>query len=260
MRKLFALGAITAYAIPALAFAAYNDVTFTSSAITSVGGYTLNVSGPSAVIQSIVVNTNSFSVTLASGSSITVSSPTLQKLSSDVTSDVTSNVCTGAASSISLAHSGAGTVTNVITPSATICSSSGSSSGSGGGVISGPLSVGYQPPSPVTTPTVASTPSSLGAIQANPSATTTTYVFSRNLRLWMKGTEVRQLQQYLNVHGFQVAVSGAGSPQHESTLFGTATYRALRKFQAAHAIPASGFLGPITRHFISTDPTATSTQ
>jgi hypothetical protein len=40
---------------------------------------------------SIVVNASNFSVTLASGSSLTVTSPTLQQLSSDVTSDVVNN-------------------------------------------------------------------------------------------------------------------------------------------------------------------------
>jgi hypothetical protein len=70
------------------------------------------------------VNTSNFSVTLSSGSSFSVSSPTFQQLSSDVQSDVTNNTCTGSASSISLAYSGAGTVTNVITPSAKVCSGS----------------------------------------------------------------------------------------------------------------------------------------
>ena len=130
-----------------LAFAAYNDVTLTTDAVVSVGGYTLDVSGSTAAVQSITVNGSSFSVTLASGSSLTVSSPTLNELSSDVTTDVTSNPCTGSASSISLAYTGVGTVTNVITPSATICTtSSGSSSGGGGGgqpVGSGPTAPGY---------------------------------------------------------------------------------------------------------------------
>ena len=124
--KKFALAAIVLCALPAVACAAFNDVTLTTDAVISVGGYTLNVSGSSAVIQSINVDAGSFSVTLASGSSFSVSSPTLHQLSSDVSSDVVSNPCTGSESSISLAYSGAGTVTNVITPAATVCSGSGS--------------------------------------------------------------------------------------------------------------------------------------
>jgi hypothetical protein len=79
MKKLLVLGSVVALAIPALAFAAYNDVTLTTDAVVSVGGYTLDVSGSSATIQSITVNTGSFSVTLASGSSFSVSSPTLPR-------------------------------------------------------------------------------------------------------------------------------------------------------------------------------------
>src|ERR1700722_17067166 len=129
-KLLLLVFASAAALIPFVAFAAYNDVTLTTDANILVGSYTLNVSGSTAAVQSITVNAGSFSVTLASGSSLTVSSPTFQQLSSDVTSDVTNNTCTGSQSSISLAYSGAGTVTNVITPSATVCSSS---SGGGGG-------------------------------------------------------------------------------------------------------------------------------
>jgi hypothetical protein len=162
VKRLSALVGIIALSLPALAFAAFNDVTLTTDALISVGGYTLNVSGSSATIQSIVVNTSSFSVTLASGSSLTVSSRTLQQLSSDITSDIASIVCTGSASSIALAYAGGGTVTNVITPSATVCTGSGGasppvSSGQGGGgliVGSGPLAPGYVNTNPTGTSTV----------------------------------------------------------------------------------------------------------
>jgi hypothetical protein len=142
LKKLFILAAIAAFSVPAFAFAAFNDVTLTTDANILVGGYTLNVSGSTAAVQSITVNAGNFSVTLASGSSLTVSSPTFQQFSSDITSDVTNNTCTGSQSSISLAYSGAGTVTNVVTPSATVCSSSGGGGGSpppsgGGGLIVG---------------------------------------------------------------------------------------------------------------------------
>ena len=53
---------------PLLAFAAYNNVSLTTAAVVSVGGYTLDVSGSTAALQSITVNGSSFSVTLASGS------------------------------------------------------------------------------------------------------------------------------------------------------------------------------------------------
>ena len=115
---LIIIGAIFA---PAFVLAAANDVTLTTDAVISVGGYTINVSGSSATIQSITVNDSNFTVTLAAGSSITVSSPTLNQLSTDVTSDVTSSVCNDSASSLTLSYTGGGTVTNTITPSASIC-------------------------------------------------------------------------------------------------------------------------------------------
>src|SRR5665213_1295938 len=208
MKKLLALTAIALCALPALALAAYNDVTLTTNAVISVGGYTLNVSGSSATVQSIVVQAASFSVTLASGSSLTVVSPTLQQFSSDVTSDVTSNTCTGSASSIALAYSGAGTVTNVITPSATVCTGSGSTpapSGGGGGAIfgSGPLAPGYVNTNPTATTTVLAATSSTPAAAATTSTATAqpTFHFARNLQLQEHGADVQQLQEFLNTHG-----------------------------------------------------------
>jgi hypothetical protein len=253
---------------PSLAFAAYNHVTLTTDAVISVGGYTLNVSGSSATIQSIVVNSGSFSVTLASGSSFSVSSPTLQQFSSDVTSDVTNNACTGSASSISLAYCGAGTVTNVITPSATVCttSSGGGGGGSGGGGGNGPiagslgsgaLAPGYiAPRSQIISPNAnvtyphATTTSSTSTRIAVPRASH--ILITRNHHLGDHGDDIRTLQQFLNTHGFRVASSGPGSPGNETTKFGALTYQALVRFQKAHGLPATGYLGPMTRSVINT--------
>jgi Putative peptidoglycan binding domain len=155
MKKLLALATIVACFVPVLASAAFNDVTLTTDAVISVGGYTLNVSGSSADIESIVVNSSSFSVTLAAGSAFIVSSPSLQQLSTDVTSDVVSNTCTGSASTLALSYSGGGTITNVITPSATLCatalSGGGHSGGGGSHSTSGSVATADQP---TTTPVV----------------------------------------------------------------------------------------------------------
>lgn len=269
---------LTACAVPALALAAYNDVTLTTDAIISVGGYTLDVSGSSATIQSITVNADNFSVTLGSGSAITVTSPTLQQLSSDVQSDVVSNPCTGSASSISLAYSGAGTVTNVITPSATVCSGSGSTpapapSGGGGGQIYGssPTAPGYVNTNPTVTSTLigvqtvsAATSTASGGAPGNTSIATTasSYVFSQNLQYRATSPEVAELQKYLNAHGFTVAAAGPGSPGNETDFFGLLTYAALVKFQDAHAAEiltpvgltqGSGYFGPATRAFVNSN-------
>jgi len=71
--------------------------------------------------------------------------------------------------------------------------------------------------------------------------------FTTNLQLWDTGPDVQSLQQFLNVQGFVVAQSGAGSPGHETTTFANHTYQALLRFQAAHDLPATGFFGPLTR-------------
>jgi peptidoglycan hydrolase-like protein with peptidoglycan-binding domain len=265
--QLVALGCFGIALLPVAAFAAYNDVTLTTDAVIQVGSYTLNVSGSSATIQSITVNPTNFSITLASGSSAKISSPTLQQLSSDVTSDVTNTTCTGSGSSLTLAYSGAGTVTNTITPSATVCSGSGSSvsvSSSGGGGGGGGGTVSPSVLATILAPS-ASTTAYLNSLQ-NPvvpncgdSCTPTQHValainnVTIDLSLGSQGPDVKTLQQFLNTHGFTIAASGAGSPGNESDYFGTLTQAALIKFQLAQDIhPAAGYFGPITRAAILT--------
>ncbi len=86
-----------------------------------------------------------------------------------------------------------------------------------------------------------------GAVPAQ-TTLSSTYVFSRNLSMGMKGEDARQLQIFLNTHGFPVALSGAGSRNNETTLFGRATQNALIRYQKAKGIvPAVGFFGPLTR-------------
>ena len=87
----------------------------------------------------------------------------------------------------------------------------------------------------------------------------TSYTFTKDLKLGITDLEVKYLQQYLNGHGFQVATQGPGSPNHETTRFGNATKQALIKFQEAHAdqilkpwfTKGTGIFGPMTRGFIN---------
>jgi len=65
-------------------------------------------------------------------------------------------------------------------------------------------------------------------------ASTSSPVFTETLKLGATSTQVKQLQIFLNKHGFAVAPSGAGSPGHETSYFGPATKAALMKFQEAH--------------------------
>ncbi len=245
MKKLLALAALAACFLPTLAFAAFNDLTLTTNAVISVGGYTLNVTGSNAAVQSIVVSASNFSVTLSSGSSIQITSPTYQQLAVDVSTFTASNTCTAQASVLTLSSSGAsGTVT--VTPQSTVCSTSAapaSTRGGGGGVITGPLSVGYIASNPTATAT--STPAATAIMNT---AQKINYQFSKNLDLGKTDIGVQKLQQFLNVQGFTVSVAGPGSKGKESTYFGNATRAALIKFQKAqHITPAVGYFGPVTR-------------
>jgi hypothetical protein len=216
--------------LPSITMAAYNDVTLTTSAVISVGGYTLNVTGSSAVVQSITVNTSNFTVTLVAGSSIKISSPSVNEISSDIASDVTTSTCNNSESSITLSYFGNGAVTNTITPSSIKCANSSSiSSGSSGYVIA--------PQTKFTCTPVTNAP---------------TASFTKDLSLKSDGNDVQSLQIYLNTHGFIIATTGPGSPGKETTYFGLLTQKALVKFQKANNItPAVGYFGPKTRKFIS---------
>jgi peptidoglycan hydrolase-like protein with peptidoglycan-binding domain len=70
---------------------------------------------------------------------------------------------------------------------------------------------------------------------------------NQNHQLWDTGSDIQALQQWLNANGFPLAQSGAGSPGNETTTFGTHTYQALIDFQKSKGLPATGFLGPLTR-------------
>ncbi len=78
-------------------------------------------------------------------------------------------------------------------------------------------------------------------------STTNAYVFTRTLRLGMTGTDIQNLQRYLNTHGFRVSTIGAGAPGFETSLFGTKTKAAVIKFQIAKGLTGDGIVGPMTR-------------
>jgi hypothetical protein len=84
-----------------------------------------------------------------------------------------------------------------------------------------------------------------------PIASASALVMSKNYQLWDQSPDIVSLQQFLNADGFPIAQSGNGSPGHETSTFGPHTYRALKAFQVAHGLPATGFLGPLTRAAIA---------
>ena len=75
------------------------------------------------------------------------------------------------------------------------------------------------------------------AAQSNPGCE----ILSRNLSLGSVSSEVRALQQFLTEQGFSVQIVGR---------FGPRTRAAVREFQSAHGISATGSVGPKTRALI----------
>jgi peptidoglycan hydrolase-like protein with peptidoglycan-binding domain len=92
--------------------------------------------------------------------------------------------------------------------------------------------------------------------QSTPSAVPLT--LTQNHQLWDTGSDIQSLQQWLNANGFPVAQTGAGSPGSETTTFGTHTYQALIGFQRSEGLPATGFLGPLTRGKLAQNFTSTT--
>lgn len=248
MKKLLSrIVAVGIMCAPGIALAAYNDVTLTSSAVLSVGGATVSVSGDSNAVETIVVSASTFDITTQSGSTLTVTAPDLA-VTAMTASQSTSNSCSGGVKTLTVNASSASTIT--IRPSATACTTASTASSGGGGTVSGLISGGgggggaSTPAStPVTTPA-----STILTAPAAPAPAMSSGSFTRDLEVGATGDDVRQLQVFLNTHGFIVTESGGGSPGLETSKFGGLTRAALAKFQAANGItPAVGYFGPKTR-------------
>ncbi len=95
------------------------------------------------------------------------------------------------------------------------------------------------------TPTTPNTPT--------PTNTPTTFKFLKDIPFGtIRSEDARQLQIFLNTHGFPVATTGVGSLGFETRYFGPATRAALAKFQKANNIlPSVGYFGPKTRGYIN---------
>ena len=86
----------------------------------------------------------------------------------------------------------------------------------------------------------------LQAAQTGGAATACT--FTKNLYLGVSDPQVKCLQQYLNGAGYQVALTGAGSPGNETMYYGNLTKNATGKWQTGNSVaPAVGYFGPISR-------------
>ncbi|KKT96105.1 MAG: hypothetical protein UW97_C0018G0009 [Parcubacteria group bacterium GW2011_GWA2_45_15] len=142
MKKLLLSGVVASLLLPSLAFAAYNDVSLTTDVVLSVNGITVNVSGSSATIESIVVGSTNFIVTVESGSSFQVTAPDRNVLEKNSQVGIAVDICNGTKSTLGYTTvTGSDELAITITPSATLCTGptadtsggTGSSGGGGGG-------------------------------------------------------------------------------------------------------------------------------
>ncbi len=276
MKKFLLSGSIVALLLPGLAWAAFDTVSLTTDAKISAGGVTLDVSGATAVVESITVQSGTFSFVLLSGSSLQVTSATGQYISTDADgSYITTDTCSGGTSVLKFSSSSATVTINVTPSSSTACSGHATgaaaaavaattgggggppvASGGGGGAFAAPtITVTTPAATPASSqtsskPTVAGLQAQLNALlaqiagltgKATPSANA--YInananasFKRTLSVGSTGADVKALQVYLNTHGFMVTKSGAGSSGKETTRFGGATKAALKAWQKSVGI------------------------
>jgi len=85
------------------------------------------------------------------------------------------------------------------------------------------------------------------ATSTNTTTTTTIPpIIIRTLRLNMAGQDVKQLQIYLNTHGYIVSQTGFGSLNHETIYFQPKTETAVKAFQTANGLTPDGVVGTKT--------------
>jgi hypothetical protein len=106
------------------------------------------------------------------------------------------------------------------------------------------------PPKPVAA-TVAGTPTPLAL---SDTATVCGYRFTRDLKLGMKGEDVRALQKCFTKLGIGLVVSKQSFNGKETDYFGMATKTALASFQKTYHLPALGYLGSMTRTLLNAPP------
>ena len=272
MKKILVATAVLGLFAPVLVLAAFDDVTLTTDTVLTVDGITLNVSGSSATIESITVDSGNFSVTLLSGSVFQVTAPGLEQLSASTLTGVTSDICNTNQSL--LKYQPSSTVTVTITPSTTLCSSTGGGSSGGGGSSSssssssssatpatpatpavpgneipgcGNRTTGFSTSSGLscvgntpTTPATPATPATPGASASTGASGVVTYALGTvTLRNGSRGEAVKELQRVLNkLLNLGLVVDGK---------LGKKTIAVIKKWQKDHKLVVDGLVGNKTK-------------
>lgn len=254
--KKYILVVLSLILSPVLVLAAYNDVELTTDSILTVNGVNLTISGGSALIQSITVSGSTFVVTMPANSHIQVTSTDKRAMSSPETASIQiTSSCTDSSNVYGLTNPSTGAEATVtVTVSDSTCNT-GSGSGGGGGGSSG--GGGSATPAVPATPTVTSATPAIPAVSAiehaSPVAKLVSPAFNRALKPGNVHNDVKRVQQLLNSDpDTRIASIGAGSPGKETTYFGPATTKAIKKFQMKYGIAKPGDdgygnFGPKTR-------------
>ena len=222
---------------PLVAGAAYNDVTLTTDTVINVGGIDLDVTGSSAVVQSITVNTSSFSFVLLDNATIQVTSADRRLLGSSSDGSVvyvTAEECDSSQNMIKFGPVSGAANTITVTPSANTCTVPASAS---------PLGGSSSRNRSITTLAVIPTPT--------PTVTPGQATFTRNLSVGSTGAEVTALQQLLVSEGHLVMPTGVAYGY-----YGSLTVVAVKAYQAKYGIDQVGVVGPITRAQLNKDSVA----
>ena len=240
---------------PVASYAAFGDVTLSTSTVITVGGINLDIYGDTAAVQSITVGDESFSFVLQSGSHLEVTSVDRRILTANEDRYTAVKECTSELSRYKYESNNSSAVTISLTPTSYPCASGASSGGGGPARVAATTVAAAAPADPAISSLLAKIAELKALIQSLQAGKTTATApigtgvsdFARTLQSGLRGDDVKNLQVFLNTHGFKIADSGPGSLGNETTYFGAQTKKALVEFQKANGISPIGVAGPATR-------------
>jgi|GEM_PF-1791993 len=82
--------------------------------------------------------------------------------------------------------------------------------------------------------------------EVKPISTVTILNIKRILKQNIIGSDIKELQVWLNNHGYIISLIGPGSKGYETTKFGSLTKKAVMSFQKANGLTPDGVVGPLT--------------